>query len=40
MFYILEVEDHVRVEPRLFGLQTKEAVEKQLNETYVGKVTK
>lgn len=40
MFYLLEVEDHVRVEPRLFGLPTKEAVEKQLNESYVGKVTK
>ena len=40
MFYLLEVEDHVRVEPRLFGLQTKNAVEKQLNETYVGKVNK
>lgn len=40
MFYILDVEDHVRVEPKLFGLQTKDAVEKQLNETYVGKVNK
>ena len=40
MFYLLEVEDHVRVEPKLFGLETKDAVEKQLNETYVGKVTK
>ena len=40
MFYLLEVEDHVRVEPKLFGLKTKEAVEQQLNETYVGKVTK
>ena len=34
MFYIIEVEDHVRVEPRLFGLKTSEAVEKQLQETY------
>jgi DNA-directed RNA polymerase subunit E' len=40
MFYLLEVEDHVRVEPRLFGLPTKDAVEKQLNETYVGKVNR
>jgi len=40
MFYLLEVEDHVRVEPKLFGLPTKEAVEKQLNETYVGKVNR
>lgn len=40
MFYLLEVEDHVRVEPKHFGLATKEAVEKQLNETLVSSVTK
>lgn len=40
MFYLAHIEDHVRVEPRLFGLETKEAVEKQLNETYVDKVSK
>lgn len=40
MFYLLEVEDHVRVEPRHFGLPTKEAVAKQLNESYVDKVNK
>lgn len=34
MFYITEVEDYVRVEPKLFGLPTGEAVEKQLKETY------
>ena len=34
MFYIAEVEDHVRVEPKLFGLDTVEAVEKQLRETF------
>ncbi|MBU3906731.1 MAG: DNA-directed RNA polymerase [Nanoarchaeota archaeon] len=34
MFYLTEVEDHVRVEPKLFGLPTIEAVEKQLKETY------
>ncbi len=34
MFYIVEVRDHVRVEPKLFGLSTAEAVEKQLRETY------
>ena len=34
MFYLTEVEDHVRVEPKLFGLSTNEAVEKQLRETY------
>lgn len=40
MFYVVEVEDHVRVEPRHFGLPTKEAVEKQLNESYVNRVKK
>ncbi|MEM4271827.1 MAG: DNA-directed RNA polymerase, partial [Candidatus Pacearchaeota archaeon] len=35
MFYLTEVEDHVRVEPKHFGLPTKEAIEKQLNESFV-----
>jgi DNA-directed RNA polymerase subunit E' len=34
MFYITEVEDYVRVAPKLFGLPTAEAVSKQLAETY------
>ncbi len=34
MFYLTEVEDYVRVAPKLFGLPTREAVEKQLKETY------
>ena len=34
MFYIADVEDHVRVEPKLFGLPTLEAVSRQLRETY------
>ncbi len=34
MFYLAEVEDYVRVEPKLFGLPTTEAVDKQLRETY------
>jgi DNA-directed RNA polymerase subunit E' len=34
MFYLIEVEDYVRVEPRLFGMPTTEAVDKQLRETY------
>lgn len=40
MFYLLEVQDHVRVEPKHFGLATSKAIEKQLNESYVGKVSK
>lgn len=34
MFYITEVEDYVRVEPKLFGLPTSQAVSDQLKETY------
>jgi DNA-directed RNA polymerase subunit E' len=34
MFYLTEVEDYIRVEPKLFGLPTDEAVDKQLRETY------
>lgn len=34
MFYITEVEDYIRVEPKLFGLPTSESVDKQLKETY------
>jgi DNA-directed RNA polymerase subunit E' len=34
MFYLVEVEDYVRVEPKLFGLSTAEAVKQQLTETY------
>ncbi|PIN93795.1 DNA-directed RNA polymerase [Candidatus Pacearchaeota archaeon CG10_big_fil_rev_8_21_14_0_10_31_24] len=40
MFYLVEVEDHVRVEPKHFGLPTKEAIERQLNESYVDQITK
>ena len=40
MFYLVEMEDHVRVEPKHFGLPTKEAVEKQITESFVDKVTK
>jgi len=34
MFYLTEVEDYIRVEPKLFGLPTMESVEQQLKETY------
>ena len=34
MFYISEVEDYIRVEPKLFGLPTIESVEQQLRESY------
>src|SRR3989304_713673 len=34
MFYLTEIEDYVRVEPKLFGLPTLEAVNNQLKEAY------
>jgi DNA-directed RNA polymerase subunit E' len=34
MFYITEVEDYIRVDPKLFGMPTLEAVQDQLVETY------
>lgn len=40
MFYLAEVEDYVRVEPKHFGLATKEAVSEQLNESYVSSISR
>lgn len=40
MFYILNVEDYVRVEPKHFGLPTHEAIEKQLNEDFADSIRK
>ena len=34
MFYLTEIQDYVRVEPKLFGLPTIEAVSNQLKEIY------
>jgi len=34
MFYLAEIEDYIRVEPKLFGLATADAVKEQLRETY------
>lgn len=34
MFYLVEVEDYVRVDPKLFGLETAEAVKEQLQVSY------
>ena len=34
MFYLAEIEDYVRVDPRYFGLDTSESVAQQLEETY------
>ena len=40
MFNLAEVEDYVRVEPKLFGLETKDAVRQQLKNTYSGFLNK
>lgn len=40
MFYLLEVEDHVRVEPSLFGLPVEEAITQQLEEQYKNYIDK
>ena len=40
MFYLLKVEDYVRVEPHHFGLETHEAIESQLNEDFADRVNK
>ena len=34
MFYLTEIQDYVRVEPKLFGLPTIESVSNQLKEIY------
>lgn len=34
MFYLVEVEDYVRVDPKLFGLETADAVKEQLQVSY------
>jgi len=34
MFYVIDVNDYVRVEPKLFGLDTQTAIEEQLQITY------
>ena len=34
MFYLMEVEDYIRVDPKLFGKPTMESIEEQLDETY------
>lgn len=40
MFYLAEIEDYVRVEPKLFGLKTLDAVKKQLKETFTEHMSK
>jgi len=40
MFYIIEVKDHVRVEPSLFALPVKESIAKQLEKKYAEHIDK
>ena len=40
MFYLVEVEDYIRVVPKHFGLPTLQSIEIQLNESYINSVSK
>lgn len=40
MFYLVEVEDYIRVEPKHFGLPTMESIERQLDDSYVDSVNR
>jgi len=40
MFYKIEVNDHIRVPPKLFNLTTKEAVIKRIKKKYEGFISK
>lgn len=40
MFYIVEVKDHVRVEPELFGMPVKDSIHKQLEKNILIILTK
>lgn len=40
MFYLADVEDYVRVEPKHFGLPTRESIQRQLNTSYVNSMSK
>ena len=35
MFYLIDIEDHVRVEPQLFGLPVRKAIEQQLETRFL-----
>jgi len=39
MFYTIEIKDHIRVPPRFFGLDVKEAVLKAIKQKYDGMIT-
>ncbi len=40
MFYSMEIKDHIRVPPDLFGLEVKESVVKRLKKKYEGFISK
>ncbi|MCF7860737.1 DNA-directed RNA polymerase [Candidatus Woesearchaeota archaeon] len=39
MFYKVKVNDHIRVEPKLFGLKVEESVTKKIKEKYEGYIS-
>ncbi len=40
MFYKIEVNDHIRIPPKLFGIPTKDAVMKRVRKKYEGFISK
>ncbi|MBT4540930.1 DNA-directed RNA polymerase [Candidatus Woesearchaeota archaeon] len=40
MYYKVKIEDHIRVNPTLFGKNTKAAIQKQISEKYEGYISK
>ncbi len=40
MFYKIEVNDHIRIPPKLFGISTKDAVMKRVRKKYEGFISK
>ena len=40
MFYKVNIEDHVRVPPNMFGLGAEEAIQKKLSDLYEGYISK
>ncbi len=40
MYYIIEMEDHIRVPPQLFNIDVVEAITKQIKEKYNGMISK
>lgn len=40
MFYRIKIEDYIRVDPKFFGMELKEAITKEIKEKYDGYISK